>query len=126
MGPVVLLLQLFAGEDGLVGVDDDDVVAAVNMRGVVGLELAAKQISGEGSRLAHGLAGGIKNVPLAGRSGLLLGYQGSRHVLPPKITKCFDNFRATGNGASPERASSLYHKAAGLSTENFSNKLKSL
>ena len=29
---VVLLLQLLAGEDGILGVDDDDVVAAVNMR----------------------------------------------------------------------------------------------
>ena len=31
VGTVVLLLQLLAGEDGVLGVDDDDVIAAVDM-----------------------------------------------------------------------------------------------
>jgi hypothetical protein len=35
------LLALAAGEDRLGGVDDDDVVAVVHMRGVGGLVLAA-------------------------------------------------------------------------------------
>ena len=41
VGTVVLLLQLLAGEDGVLRVDDDDVVAAVNVRGIVGFELAS-------------------------------------------------------------------------------------
>ena len=77
VGTIVLLLQLLAGEDCVLGVDDDDVVTAVNMRGVIGLELAAKKIGGEGCRLAHGLAGGVDHVPLAGSCGLLLGQKGS-------------------------------------------------
>ena len=76
---VVLLLQLLAGEDGLPGVDNDDIVAAVNMGGVIGFQLAAKNIGGESGGLAQGLACRVKDVPLAGNG--LLGYHGSRHSL---------------------------------------------
>ena len=78
---VVLLLQLFAGEDSVLGVDDDDVIAAVNVRGVVGLELSAEKVSGESSGLDHGLACCVKDVPLALYG--LLGYHSSRHIRPP-------------------------------------------
>ena len=44
VGAVVLLLHLVAGEDGLAGVDDDDVVTAVGMGGVGGLALATQQV----------------------------------------------------------------------------------
>ena len=75
---VVLLLELLAGEHGLLGVDDDDKVTAVNVRSVVGLELAAQQISSERCGLAHRLAGCIQNVPLAG-DGVLV-QQSSGHI----------------------------------------------
>ncbi len=39
VGAIVLLLHLVAGEDGLAGVDDDDVVAAVGVGGIGGLAL---------------------------------------------------------------------------------------
>ena len=79
VGTVVLLLQLLAGQDGVLGVDDDDVVAAVNVRGVVGLERAAAQIGSQSGGLAHGLAGCVKDVPFT--VNLLLGEHGSGHVL---------------------------------------------
>ena len=78
VGTVVLLLQLLAGEDGVLGVDDDDVIAAVNVRSVIGFQLAAQQIGGERSGLAHGLAGCVKDVPLAGNG--LLGEHGGGHI----------------------------------------------
>ena len=62
---VVLLLELLAGEDGFLGVDDDDVVTAVNVGGVVSLELAAQQVGSQCGGLAHGLAGRVENVPFA-------------------------------------------------------------
>ena len=83
VGAVVLLLQLLAGEDGVLGVDDDDVIAAVNVGGVVGLELAAEKIGGEGSGLAHGLAGCVKDVPFAFNG--LLGEHGCGHVIASNI-----------------------------------------
>ena len=76
---VVLLLELLAGEDGFLGVDDDDVVTAVNIGGVIGFELAAEQVGRESGGLAHGLAGCIKDVPFAGNG--LLGKHGSGHSL---------------------------------------------
>ena len=65
VGAVVLLLHLVAGEDGLAGVDDDDVVTAVGMRGVGGLALTTQQVSDDDGGLAQGLTGGIHDVPLA-------------------------------------------------------------
>ena len=43
---VLLLVELLAGENGLVGVDDDDKVAAVDVGGEGGLVLTAEQNSG--------------------------------------------------------------------------------
>mgnify|MGYP003331045341 CR=1 FL=1 len=71
VGAIVLLLQLLAGENGLGGVDDDDVVAAVGVGRVGGLQLAAQKIGGDDGGLAHGLAGGVQNVPLALDVGLV-------------------------------------------------------
>ena len=39
--------------------------------------MAAENVSGQSSGLAHGLASCVKDVPLAGNG--FLGYQGSRH-----------------------------------------------
>ena len=65
MGAVVLLGELVAGENGVLRIDDDDEVTAVNVRRVVDLALAAQQVGGESGGLAQGLAGRIENVPLA-------------------------------------------------------------
>ena len=58
VGAVVLLLHLVAGEDGLAGVDDDDVVTAVGMGGVGGLALTTQQVSDDDGGLTQGLTGG--------------------------------------------------------------------
>ena len=65
VGAVELLLQLLAGQNGLLGVDDDDEIAAVSVRGVLGLMLAAQQSGSGGSGLTEGLASRVQNVPLA-------------------------------------------------------------
>ena len=65
VGAVVLLGELVAGENGVLRIDDDDEVTAVDVRRVVDLALAAQQVGGESGGLAQGLAGRIENVPLA-------------------------------------------------------------
>ena len=65
MSAMELLLQLLAGQDSLVAVDDDDVVTAVNVGGESGLVLAAQDDSSLGSNAAEGLAGGVDHIPLA-------------------------------------------------------------
>ena len=62
---VVLLLQLLAGQNGLLGVDDHDIVAAVGVGGVLRLVLAAQQDGRGGSGLAQGLARRVEDIPLA-------------------------------------------------------------
>ena len=63
VGAVELLLALLAGEDGLAGIDNDDVVAAVGVGGVGDFALAAQQIRSPDGGLAQGLAGGVQDVP---------------------------------------------------------------
>jgi hypothetical protein len=53
------------------------------MGGIVGLELAAQKVGGEGGRLAHGLAGCIKDVPFAFNG--LLGKHGCGHIFASNI-----------------------------------------
>ena len=65
VGAVVLLLQLLAGQNGLLGVDDDHEIAAVGMGSVLGLVLAPQQGGGGSGGLAQGLAGRIEDIPLA-------------------------------------------------------------
>ena len=60
-----LLLQLLAGQDSLIAVDDDDIVTAVNIGGESGLVLAAQDDSSLGSNAAEGFAGGVDHIPLA-------------------------------------------------------------
>ena len=79
---IVLLLHLVAGEDGLGSVDDDDVVAAVGVRGVGDFALAAEQISRSNGGLAHGLAGSIDDVPLT-LDVALVRHKSGHGVFPP-------------------------------------------
>ena len=64
MSAMELLLQLLAGQDSLIAVDDDDVVTAVNVGGESGLVLAAQDDSSLGSNAAEGLAGGVDHIHL--------------------------------------------------------------
>ena len=69
---VDLVGLLFAGEDALLGVDDDDIVAAVDMRGERRLGLAAQDVGHAGSQATNGLAFGINQHPFL-LDGLLVG-----------------------------------------------------
>ena len=51
---VGLLVQLVAGENSLVGVDDDDIVTAINVGGEINFVLAAEQVSSDDSGTAQG------------------------------------------------------------------------
>ena len=61
-----LLGRLVGGQDDFVGVDDNHVVAAVDVRGEVDAVLAAKQRGGDGGDAAKDEALGINHEPLAG------------------------------------------------------------
>ena len=67
MSAMELLLQLLAGQDSLIAVDDDDVVTAVNVGGESGLVLAAQDDSSLGSNAAEGLAGGRRSHTTCGQ-----------------------------------------------------------
>ena len=71
VGAVVLLIQLLAGEKGLVGIDDDDELTAVHMGGVSGLQFAAEQIGGDDGSPAKGLVCGVKHIPFTLHIGLV-------------------------------------------------------
>ena len=55
---------LLAGEADLVGIDDDDVVAAVHVGSKVGLILTAQQFGNLGAKTAENLVGSIHYDPL--------------------------------------------------------------
>lgn len=56
--------HLFAGEDNLVGVDDDNVVAASYVRRVAGLVLSAENFRNFRAKAAEYLVGSIDDHPL--------------------------------------------------------------
>ena len=60
-----LLLALVAGEPDLVGIDENDEIAAVHVRRIVGLVLAAKDRSDLATHAAYSLIGPVHNVPVA-------------------------------------------------------------
>src|SRR3546814_4033688 len=72
---VRFVVQLVAGDVDLLGVDHDDVVAGVDVRGVDRLVLAAQAVREFGAEAAEGLAGGVDDVPVA-LDGLVLGGEG--------------------------------------------------
>ena len=59
-----LLVGLAIGQDDLVGVDDDDIVAAVLVGGELGLVLPTEQVRGLGREAAEDNVGGINDVPV--------------------------------------------------------------
>jgi hypothetical protein len=62
---VPLLVELVAGDLDLLGVDDDDEVAGVDVRCVLGLALAAERVGDLGRQAAERLALGVDEIPLA-------------------------------------------------------------
>ena len=61
-----LLGQLLAGEDSFLSVDDDDVVAAVNMWGKDWFMFAAQQVGSFGSGAAQRLVCSVDHIPFTG------------------------------------------------------------
>ena len=59
-----LLVGLAVGQDDLVGVDDDDVVAAVLIGGEPGLVLPTEQVRGLSREAAENDIGGVNDVPV--------------------------------------------------------------
>src|SRR5699024_2269923 len=117
---VELLLALLAGEDGLVDVDDDDEIAAVNVGGVIGLVLAAQELGGGDSGAAQGLARCVENVPFS-LDGLLLGHSSGHSVSSSEssafyMIKILTNPMRTGTIVLFQRAFMLYHRENAMST----------
>ena len=79
---VIFLLQLLAGEHHLVAVDDDDMVAAVDVGSVFGLILAFEDGSHLRSETSEHHIGGVDDVPLA------LHFAGFRHVRLIVVCHC--------------------------------------
>ena len=110
VGDVELLLCLLAGQDSLVAVDDDDVIAAINIGGIIDLLLAAQQNSSLSSDVAQALAGSVEQIPLAlDFSGL---YESSAQIYFLLISVWYDS------GAFGARVS-VYNTKKRLSTSFF-------
>jgi hypothetical protein len=62
---IELALSLEAGQADLLRVDDDYVVAHIDVRHVLGIQLAAQHIGSFGRQTAQRLAAGIHYKPLA-------------------------------------------------------------
>ncbi len=72
--PVIGLVGIFlAGQHDLVGIDDDDVVAIVHMRGEGGLVLAAQAVGDERGKTADDQTFGVDQHPLLHHFRRLLG-----------------------------------------------------
>lgn len=56
--------HLVAGEDDFLGVDDNDVVAAVDVRGEGRFGFPSEDVGDTGSQASYGLVGGIDQHPL--------------------------------------------------------------
>ena len=65
MGVVHFVGRLGTSHTNLFSVDDDDVVAGVNVRGVLWFVLATQTASDFGSQTTQGLASGVDYEPLA-------------------------------------------------------------
>ena len=81
--PVDLLIFLAAGELHLRRVDDDDVIAGVDERGVGRLVLALEQARGPGGDAPEHLAVGVDEMPAAAVRGVLRAGHERRHSQKP-------------------------------------------
>jgi len=61
---ILLVVHLVAGEDHLGGIDDDHIVAAIKMGGVVGLQLAPEHAGHLGRKASQHFVLGIHDHPL--------------------------------------------------------------
>src|ERR1700678_1563223 len=61
---IELLVRLEAGEDDLFGIDDDDVIAHIDVGGVEDVELAGEDGGGLGGEAAERFAAGVEHEPL--------------------------------------------------------------
>ena len=77
--------HLLAGETNLLGIDDDDVVTTVHMRGVTGLVLATEHEGYAGSQATEHEVGCINEDPLLVHSCLVQG-----NCLVAKCVHCLD------------------------------------
>ena len=77
---VFLVQVLVAGNGNLAGVDDNNEVTSVDVRGIDGLVLAHEEASNFACNASHRLVGGIHKLPLAG-DGLRV-YRNGLHVNP--------------------------------------------
>src|SRR5690606_11145459 len=77
---VHLVGELVSGDVDLLGVDHDEVIAGIDVRGVDGLVLAAEATRDLGAQATEGLAGGVDHVPVA-LDGLVLGGKGFHREL---------------------------------------------
>ena len=64
--------HLLAGEDNFLGIDDDDVVAAVNVRSEARFGLASQDVGHAGGQTTYGLVLGINEHPFL-LDGVLVG-----------------------------------------------------
>ena len=62
---IQLLVQLVAGENGLIGVDDDDKIASIHMGGEDRLMLASQQGGSLSGYAAQGLVSSVDHIPFA-------------------------------------------------------------
>ena len=78
MMTVVFLFELFASQNRLFSVDDDDVVPTVSVRGKIYFVFAAQDRGGDGRSAAERFVSSVKNLPFTGN---LAGFRhGGRHV----------------------------------------------
>jgi len=82
----VFLLRVFlAGKDGFLGIDNNDVIAGIDVAGKNGFVFAAKQNGGFLSHTTDNLVVGVDNVPLAF---YLFGLGAKSFHREPKIKPC--------------------------------------
>src|SRR5689334_2878258 len=85
VAPVGLLRQLVAGDADLLGVDDDDEVAGVDVRRVLRLALAAQRVGDLRRQPTQGLALGVDDVPVA----LAVGWRGNKGLHRAKTARTY-------------------------------------
>ena len=68
MTAIVFLFELFACENGLACVDDDNEFSAVDMRGELGTMFSSENVGSGDCGLAKGFIGRVDDIPFAFQS----------------------------------------------------------